>query len=95
MQALRSNCWEKLPHLPPTRSSKRCCSWATATAEQVGRLRGKPSGHVLAQLVRRGLLRIERVGSPRRIAQYFTTARFLELFHLQSLADLPQSEELG
>ena len=64
------------------------------TSEKVGRLRGKPSSHLLAQLVRRGLLRIERRQAKRRTAQYFTTDRFLELFGLQSLDDLPQSEEL-
>jgi segregation and condensation protein B len=64
------------------------------TAEQVGTLRGKPSGHVLVQLVRRGLLRIERTPGERRAAQYSTTPRFLRLFGLQSLADLPQTEDL-
>jgi len=63
-------------------------------SEEVSRQRGKPSSHVLAQLVRRGLLRVERRGSPRPTARYFTTDRFLELFSLESLADLPQSEEL-
>jgi segregation and condensation protein B len=65
------------------------------TADEVSRLRDKPSGHVLAQLVHRGLLRIERTTTPRRTAHYHTTDRFLELFGLSSLADLPQSEELG
>jgi len=65
------------------------------SAEQVSTLRGKPSGHVLAQLVHRGLLRIERMGSPRRIAHYYTTDRFLRLFSMKSLGDLPQSEEVG
>jgi len=64
------------------------------SSEEVSRQRGKPSSHVLAQLVRRGLLRVERRGSPRRSAYYCTTDRFLELFSLESLADLPQSEEL-
>jgi segregation and condensation protein B len=64
------------------------------TGEEVGRLRGKPSNHVLAQLVHRRLLRIERKAEKRRTAQYFTTERFLKLFGLQTLADLPQSEEL-
>ncbi|MGA2035273.1 MAG: SMC-Scp complex subunit ScpB [Thermoguttaceae bacterium] len=64
------------------------------TAEQVSKLRGKPSGHVLAQLVHRGLLRMERLANKRRTAQYFTSDRFLALFGLQTLADLPQSEEL-
>jgi len=64
------------------------------TAEQVNRLRGKPSGHVLSQLVNRGLLRLERRQEHRKAASYHTTDRFLELFGLESLDDLPQSEEL-
>jgi len=64
------------------------------SSEQVSRLRGKPCSHVLSQLVRRGLLRIERRGEKRRTPHYFTTDRFLELFGLESLEDLPQGEEL-
>ncbi|MBN2477517.1 MAG: SMC-Scp complex subunit ScpB [Pirellulales bacterium] len=66
------------------------------TTDQITRLRGKPCGHVLLQLVRRGLLRIERQqeGGKRRTARYRTTARFLGLFGLETLEDLPQSEEL-
>ena len=64
------------------------------SAEQIGAVRGKPSGPVLSQLVHRGLLRIERLPGKRRTVQYFTTDRFLQLFGLQTLADLPQSEEL-
>ncbi|HYW80857.1 MAG TPA: SMC-Scp complex subunit ScpB [Thermoguttaceae bacterium] len=64
------------------------------TAEDVGKLRGKPSNHLLSQLVRRGLLRIERAEGERKITQYRTTDRFLTLFRLESLDDLPQSEEL-
>jgi len=64
------------------------------TAEQINRLRGKPSGHVLAQLVHRGLLRIEREAGKGRSAKYHTTDRFLSLFGLRSLEDLPKSEEL-
>jgi len=64
------------------------------TAEQIGTVRGKPSGPVLSQLVHRGLLRIERLPGKKRTVQYFTTDRFLQLFGLQTLADLPQSEEL-
>ena len=64
------------------------------TSKQVSRLRGKPSGPVLAQLVRRGLLRIQRQEGARRTSQYFTTDRFLKLFAMESLQDLPHSEEL-
>ncbi|NLX96077.1 MAG: SMC-Scp complex subunit ScpB [Rhodopirellula sp.] len=64
------------------------------TAEDIARLRAAPSAHILAQLVRRRLLRIERAEGKPRITRYYTTDRFLELFGLESLEDLPQSEEL-
>ena len=69
------------------------------TAETINTVRGKSSSHVLSQLVHRGLLRIERPGTreagrKRQTTQYYTTDRFLRLFGLETLADLPQSEEL-
>jgi segregation and condensation protein B len=64
------------------------------TAEQVSRLRDAPSGHVLAQLVRRQLLGIERPPGKRRPVTYRTTDRFLGLFGLDSLEDLPHTEDL-
>lgn len=64
------------------------------TRDDVTRLRGKPSGSVLAQLVRRRLLRIDRDPEKRKKSRYFTTERFLELFGLESLADLPRSQEI-
>lgn len=64
------------------------------SADEINRQRGKPSGHVLAQLVHRGLLRIERAEPPRRCATYRTTERFLTLFNLRSLDDLPRGEEI-
>ena len=64
------------------------------TGEEVSRLRDKSSSHILAQLVRRQLLRLERTKDRPRKVQYFTTERFLQLFGLSSIADLPQSEEL-
>jgi segregation and condensation protein B len=63
------------------------------TGEKIGRLRGKPSNHVLVHLVRRGLLRVERPDPKRRTPHYRTTDRFLQLFNLQSLDDLPRSED--
>ena len=64
------------------------------TSEEVSRLRGTASGHVLAQLVRRQLLRVDRGQPKSRRTMYYTTERFLELFSLESLADLPRSGEL-
>jgi segregation and condensation protein B len=65
------------------------------SGEQVGKFRGKPSSHILAQLVRRGLLRLERPAEKPRTPHYSTTARFMKLFNLDSLDDLPRSEEPG
>jgi segregation and condensation protein B len=62
--------------------------------EDIDRIRSKPSGGMLAQLLRRGLLQLDRAGAAGGAFQYRTTDRFLQLFGLASLADLPQSQEL-
>jgi segregation and condensation protein B len=64
-------------------------------AEEVAKLRGMPSGHLLLQLVRRRLLEVERSAEKPRTPRYRTTARFLDLFGLEGLGDLPQSEDLA
>lgn len=65
------------------------------TGEEVNRIRSAPSGHLLSQLVRRMLLRIDREEQQdARHPHYRTTDRFLELFGLRSLDDLPMLEEL-
>ncbi len=61
------------------------------TLEEVDRLRNHQSGPVLNQLVRRELLTIERDQNNRRIRLYRTTQRFLELFGMDSIEDLPQA----
>jgi segregation and condensation protein B len=60
----------------------------------VDELRGKPSGAILSQLVRRQLIRIERSPEKPREALYRTTSRFLDLFGLESLDDLPRTQDL-
>ena len=52
---------------------------------EIDTARGADSGAVLRQLVRLGL-----IGTARTTAGYETTARFLELFGLRTLDDLPQ-----
>ncbi|HID75504.1 MAG TPA: SMC-Scp complex subunit ScpB [Planctomycetaceae bacterium] len=64
------------------------------SAEEVNRLRGKASNHILAQLVRRQLLRVERPRGARRRTVYWVADRFLELFGLESLDELPRAEDL-
>jgi segregation and condensation protein B len=64
------------------------------THDEIARLRGTPSGAILSQLVRRQLLSVDRPESSPRSVRYCTTQRFLDLFSLQSLEDLPRSEDL-
>jgi segregation and condensation protein B len=66
-----------------------------ATKQEVDSLRGADSGHLLRQLVRRGLLAVVHRGdAAQREVSYGTTARFLELFRLRNLDDLPQTQDL-
>ncbi len=64
------------------------------TREAVDELRGRESGALLRQLVRRQLLRIELPGEKGARRNYHTTDRFLKLFDLDRLEDLPQSEDV-
>lgn len=64
------------------------------TADEVSKLRDRPSGHLLAQLVRRQLLEVERPPENRRTLLYRTTDRFLQLFGLEAIDELPQAEDL-
>jgi len=63
------------------------------TRDSVNELRGQSSGAVLSQLVRRELLRIERTEENPRTPLYHTTDRFLDLFGMASIDELPQSQE--
>ncbi len=66
------------------------------TGEKVQDQRGKESVSLLSQLVRRRLLELKRIREPessRTVSTYYPTQRFLELFGLESLDDLPQVEE--
>lgn len=57
---------------------------------------GKPGcGAVLKQLVRRELLAIERDPAHPRDVSYKTTARFLSLFGIQNLDELPRNEQVS
>ena len=59
----------------------------------MNKLRGQASGAILAQLVRRQLLRMERPAEKPRTPRYYTTDRFLQLFGIRSLEDLPRSDD--
>jgi segregation and condensation protein B len=66
------------------------------TAQTIQDQRGKESGSLLNQLVRRRLLEIKREKSAndnRKVPHYYPTERFLTLFSLESLDDLPLVDE--
>lgn len=63
--------------------------------DQVDKIRIRPSGSILNQLVRRQLLDVQLTESKPVKKMYVTTDRFLKLFGLSSLQDLPQSHEVG
>ena len=62
------------------------------TATVIDQLRGSRSNSHLANLVRRGLVRVDREGE--KTTQYRTTDRFLKLFGLEDLDQLPRAAEL-
>jgi segregation and condensation protein B len=65
---------------------------------EIEKLARKNSGGLLAQLVRRELIGIERGESSgqkkRRDVKYHTTKRFLDIFGLRDIKELPQAEEI-
>ena len=65
------------------------------TRQEAESLRGAESGAILRQLVRRGLIAIVGRGhANQREVAYGTTPRFLELFNLRNVEDLPQTQDL-
>jgi segregation and condensation protein B len=65
------------------------------TATRIQELRNAPNGAALSTLVRRKIVRLDRPCEAGGEPQYSTTERFLELFGLESLEELPRSEEVA
>jgi segregation and condensation protein B len=66
-----------------------------ASRQEIENIRGVESSGVLRQLVRRGLITVvHRAEATHREVSYGTTPRFLDLFGLRSLDDLPQTQDL-
>jgi segregation and condensation protein B len=62
--------------------------------QEVEALRGADSAGALRQLVRLGLIVVRRGEAGQRDVTYSTTPRFLSLFQLRSLDDLPRTQDL-
>lgn len=58
--------------------------------QEIDRIRGRSSGALVSQLVRRDILAFERAEVKGTKPTYRTTERFLDLYGLDSLGDLPQ-----
>ncbi|MGC6441923.1 MAG: SMC-Scp complex subunit ScpB [Rubripirellula sp.] len=66
------------------------------TSQTVQDQRGQDSGSILNQLVRRQLIQLERkqpTSGGKKVPHYYITERFLQLFGLETIEDLPQVEE--
>lgn len=64
------------------------------TRETLEQQRGQPSGSVLNQLVRRQLIEMRRQPAGKQSVQhYYPTERLMELAGIESLEDLPQTED--
>lgn len=59
--------------------------------EEIEKIRTRPSASVLKQMVLRQLLTFETTETKPRRRLYSTTERFLELFRLDTIVDLPQT----
>jgi segregation and condensation protein B len=71
-------------------------AYRQTTKSEVDSLRGAESAGVIKQLVRRGLIQvIDRGDALQKDVMYGTTPRFLDMFGLQSLDDLPKTQDLG
>lgn len=64
------------------------------TRSQVDKIRQRTSGALLSQLAERHLLAIDPQSEGSRDRQYITTERFLKLFGLGEIGDLPQAQEV-
>jgi segregation and condensation protein B len=61
---------------------------------QIDKVRQRPSGAILSQLSERHLLAIDPQSETSRDRLYITTDRFLKLFGLGEIGDLPQAQEV-
>jgi segregation and condensation protein B len=63
------------------------------TACEIDELRRAPGGRLLAMLVRRGLVRVEHSDNTPQTRHYVTTERFLRIFNLRSIEELPRTRD--
>ena len=100
LHLVRDRFYGKIKETQLTQSAIDCLSLVAyqpgITREKLELQWNQPAANMLSTLVRKGLLKVETSvsatggGDPSR---YYTTERFLEIIDLESLADLPLSED--
>jgi segregation and condensation protein B len=97
---VRDRFYGKIKETQLTQSAIDCLSLVAyqpgITREDLEQQWNQPAANMLSTLVRKGLLRVENVPaqSGHVESRYHTTDRFLEIIGLESLADLPLSEDI-
>jgi segregation and condensation protein B len=101
LNLVRDRFYGKVKETQLTQAAIDCLSLVAyqpgVTRESIENQWNQPAAGMLSTLVRKGLLRIEKrpVGDRSGLeSHYFTTDRFLEIIGLESLEDLPSSEDI-
>lgn len=101
LHLVRDQFYGKVKETQLTQSAIDCLSLVAyqpgATREELEDQWNQPAASMLSTLVRKGLVRIEKRPSQNGSedkSHYFTTDRFLEIIGLESLGDLPLSEDI-
>jgi len=101
LHLVRDRFYGKVKETQLTQAAIDCLSLVAyqpgATRESIEKQWNQPAAGMLSTLVRKGLLRIEKRPAKDRSGEdshYFTTDRFLEIIGLESLEDLPSSEDI-
>lgn len=98
---VRDRFYGKVKETQLTQSAIDCLSLVAyqpgSTREELEKQWNQPAASMLSMLVRKGLLKIEKrpnQNGPGDQSHYYTTDRFLEIIGLESLEDLPLSEDI-
>jgi segregation and condensation protein B len=101
LHLVRDRFYGKVKETQLTQAAIDCLSLVAyqpgVTRDSIEKQWNQPAAGMLSSLVRKGLLRIEKQPSGERSgeeSQYYTTDRFLEIIGLESLEDLPSSEDI-
>lgn len=100
LHLVRDRFYGKVKETQLTQSAIDCLSLIAyqggITREEIEKQWNQPAAGILSMLVRKGLVRMEKGGSRKNgeASRFFTTERFLEIIGLESLEDLPHSEDV-